>query len=335
MSFYARIPLMYHPTTVVLLDDDRKILNNIRLILDDDIPYLLEDDPQKVVDYLKSNTYNTDSLSKLVVEQNFDSFDPADFGNTETFNINFARLQQTLTSPDRFKRVTAAMIDRRMRIDGLKFCETIRKAGLLLKLILFTGYTSKEEAVKAFNQKTIDGFMVKDGDPSDSADEINFNIRENSWQQFVDLSQSLTGLLSHLLKPLHNEDFIKVFDKIRRENQAIEFYLLDSSCSFLMVDADGKAKQLLVRNESDFESCCELAENAERPKEILETLKKHEKFPATKDLFGYVKLKDEDWTSSLVSMNKIPNQNLYYAVIDRPEVEIFSFNQYVKEFLVS
>ena len=106
------------------------------------------------------------------------------------------------------------MIDRRMKsIDGLKFCETLRKQNLLIKLILFTGYTTKDEAVKAFNQQIIDSFMVKEGDPGKAAKEINLRIHEQMWKQFIDMGETLTGLLSHVLKPLHDGDFIKLFNQ--------------------------------------------------------------------------------------------------------------------------
>ncbi len=224
------------------------------------------------------------------------------------------------------------MVDRRMkRIDGLKFCESVRKANLLIRLLLFTGYTTKEEAVKAFNQRIIDGFLVKEGDPGDAAEEINFRIHENMRQQFVDLGQTLTGLLSHVLRPLHNPSFVSVFDSCKKAHDAVEFYLLDSSCSYLLINAQGQVKQLFVRNESDFDCCYEIAQDSGVSPTILSALEKREQFPYTKDLMGYAKLQGDHWEKALITVNRIENQELYYAVVERPDVTVFSFERYLKE----
>jgi len=199
MPLYSHIPLLYHPTNVVLLDDDPKFLNDISLLLPNDMPYILNDDPQKTIHYLRKNTYESDILSALVTEQIYDRSDGDAAG--DAFVINFSRLQETLNLPLRFKKSTVGMIDRFMQcMDGIDFCRAIQKDELLIKRILFTGKTNTNEAVKLFNQKIIDGFLLKEGDDI-LAKNIATIIKEHSWQQFVDLGKSLGGLLSHILPP--------------------------------------------------------------------------------------------------------------------------------------
>ena len=327
MATYSRIPLMYHPTNVVLLDDDPKILNDISLIIANDIPYVVDDDPQQIMEYLKTHTYHRDALSALITKEASETRPGA-----EAFIVDFSQLLAMLVSPERFKKCVYAMIDRAMkRIDGLDFCRKVRSAKFLVKLLLFTAQTTSEDAVEAFNQKIIDGFLVKEGDPDKIAQKINDYIREYTWLQFVDLGEALTGLLSHVLKPLSDEQFINIFETIYRRYKIVEFYLLDSSCSFLIIDALGKAKQLFVRNDADFKECYEVAKDNKAPYEVLQALRGRQMFPYTEDDMGYAEYQSDAWDNIMVAMDKVPGRELYYAVVDRPNVKVFSFHKYQQE----
>jgi len=326
---YSHIPLLYHPTNVVLLDDDPKFLNNISLLLPYDMPYVLDSDPQKIMHYLKTHAYEPDTLSALVTEQVFDR--PDNESTHETFVIDFSKLQETLNLPMRFKKSTVGMIDRFMQsIDGTDFCRAIQKNELPIRRILFTGKTNADEAVNLFNHKVIDGFLVKQsGDML--AENIATTIYQHSWQQFLDLGKSLGGLLSHILKPLSDEQFIKIFNRVRQQYAVIEFYLLDSSCSFLLLDAKGHAKQLLVRNNQDFKDCYDIAKDSEAPYGVLQALRDHQMFPYTKNPMGYARLQGDAWDEMMVAMEKIPGRELYFTIIDRPDIEAYSFEKYLQE----
>lgn len=329
MMSYSHIPVLYHPTNVILLDDDPTFLNDISLLLPNDIPYVLNDDPHKIISYLKMHTYESDALSALVTEQIYDRIDSND--SREAFAIDFSRLQETLNLPIRFKKSTVGMIDRFMKkMDGIDFCEAIQEDELLIKCILFTGKTSTDEAVALFNQKIIDGFLVKEGDDI-LAEKISTTINEHAWQQFVDLGNTLGGSLSHLLKPLIDEQFITIFDRIRRHYEIVEFYLLDSSCSFLLIDAKGYARQLFVRNDQDFKDCYDIAKDTQAPYDTLQTLRSYQMFPYTKNTMGYARLQGDAWDEVMVAMEEIPGRELYFTVIDRPDIEVYPFEKYLHE----
>lgn len=331
MTMIKRIPLMYHPTNVVFLDDDPKFLHSLCMNLDLRIPYVEDTDPDKIMHYLKTHTYKQDALSALIVNQVFDDHNNKP-GSPETFAVDFSQLLTTLTSPTRFKQSVFGMFDRSMKqIDGIDFCRSIREAGLPIKIHLFTGQTTTDEAVQLFNEKIIDGFLVKGGDYAKLAEKINAVIFEYTWRQFVDLGESLSGLMFNVLKPLQDEQFFNVFQKIREKNHIIEFYLLDSSCSFLLIDADGVVKQLFVRNESDFKDCYEITKDAKAPYDVIQAIRGYQQFPYTKKTMGYANLKDDQWENAMVQMDKVPGRELYYAVVDRPDIEVYSFNRYMQE----
>lgn len=330
MSIHTHIPFMYHPTNVFLLDDDKKFLNNMSLILDDTIPYVLNDDPSMILNYLESHTYQFKTLSSLITHQIFDgSPEPS---TADFFSVNFARLQNILTSSHRFDISMVGLIDRLMiKMDGLEFCRQARKKKFPIKMLLLTGQTDTREAVTYFNENIIDGYLTKGEDRTVLIQKINDSIKTNTWKQFVELGKSLTGFLAHVLTPLADENFISLFEGIITQNKIIEFYLLDASCSFLLLNAVGTAKELVVRNTTDFKDCYDIAQDAHAPFEVLEALCQRQKFPYTPQPMGYAIFKPSEWEKNMISMQKIPHCELYYALSDRPDIQVFSFQRYLEE----
>lgn len=330
MATRLEVPILYHPTNTVLLDDDPKYLNDVSLILDATIPYVLDSEPKKILNYLKSHTYDPKTLAGRILKSAFTDDDMLD---SNSFFINFSWMLDELQSPDRFKKAAVGLIDRRMKkIDGLQLCRDIRDNKTLIDLVLFTGQTKLEEAVAAFNDQIIDGYLVKSGDPASLAQEINKVIMEHSWRLFARLTSSLMGMLSDKFEPLYDKQFGQTFNKIKAKYNITEFYLLDSSCSFLLLDSDGVAKQLFVKSQSEFNDCLEMATNAKAPTQIIRDLKDCQQFPYTREPNGYVKFyTDDQWENAMVQMDKVPGRELFYAIVDRPDIEVFSFNHYLED----
>ncbi|OGO93857.1 MAG: hypothetical protein A3F41_01460 [Coxiella sp. RIFCSPHIGHO2_12_FULL_44_14] len=328
MSIRAHIPLLYHPTNVVILDDDPSFINVVRQAIDHSTPYLSSSDPHRILNYLHTHTYQQDTLSSLLVHPSFESIEKAE--TVETFDVDFSKLRKHLNQPDHYKKVVVALVDQSMeRLDGLEFCRTVREDGLLVKLILFTGKAGTAKAVKAFNEGIIDAYLSKQD--AHWTEKINELIAHYSWQQFLDLAHSLGGFISHVMKPLYDEQFSEIFEHVRHREHVDEFYVLDSGCSFLLLRNSGAAKQLLVRNEADYEDVYEFAKNSKAPYDVLQALRNRQQFPYTPQPMGYTKLQEDAWDEVMIAVDKIPGRELYYTIIDRPDVTPFSFNKYFKE----
>ncbi len=87
----------------------------------------------------------------------------------------------------------------------------------------------------------------------------------------------------------------------------------------------------MVRNDEDFKEAIEFAKNADAPESVLKALENRESFPYTKEKNGYVNLDAADWPDALVKMMPIAGANLYYALIKRPDINVFSFDRYFAE----
>ncbi len=326
------IPLLYHPTNVLLLDDNRKFLNDISFIFNESIPLVLETNPQHVLQHLASHTYRSDELASKISKQHFDTVYSNHSSPPELFEVSFLKLAGALDTPNRYKRVVTVFIDKMMPgMDGLDFCKKVREAEYPVKLILFTGKAGLKEAVDAFNEGLIDAYLSKDD--QQLHDKINQLYTQSSWQQFIELSHIIGGFVSHQMKPLHDPQFCGVFERVREKYRIIEFYAIDTSCSFLMLDENAHATLFLVRNENDFNEAHDMAKNSKAAYEVIQALRERQLFPISKgSLSDYYHLSGDQWDDVMKPVSKIPGREWYYTVIDSPwSKKGLSFHKYRRE----
>jgi len=325
------LPLFYHPTNVLLLDDDQTFLNQLLQKADESFAYARETDPNKALHYLSSHVYDPQELSKSIVQQNFNIPEPDKLKqNIETYDFYIDAVRGDLSLPDRFKKIVVGVIDRYMpAMDGLKFCEMLRKEYRLpIKLVLLTGATTQEEAIDAFNKGVIDAYMEK-RNPKEMIPKLDKIVRSLAEQQFCELSEQMLGFISHQFPHIQDPQYIEQFEKIREEENTVEYYLYDSSGSFLLVDKKGNTKIFLVRVDSDFDMMFELAKNSGAFQDVLQSIQNRQQFPFYRSNKGYLTFEGEDWELALVQMSKIPGRNIFYSVIEMPKVEYMGFKQYI------
>lgn len=330
----TQLPLWYHPTNVFLLDDDRHYLNFLTRNIDPLFPFVMDTDPQKALRYLQSHTYRPQEMAKHLVQQNFDNAQSVTQPGIETYDINISRLRGDLSSPERFKKITVAIVDRYIPgSDGIEFCHQLKKEfNFPIKLILLTGATEVGEAISAFNAGKIDAFIEKKaGTAKEMVQEINRTLRNLSWQQFQTISQELLGILTNSFSHIFDSKFYECFESIRVEEQTVEFHLLDSSGSFLLLNKEGHEKIFLVRKNEDFDMMYELAKDAGAFQNVLQNLRNRQQFPFTRLGSAHLSAKGDTWDQLMVPMHKIPGRELFYSVIDYPGEEAMGFNQYRNE----
>lgn len=325
----TEFPIVYHPSNVLLLDDDRKFMNLIASNLDEFMPFVMEQDPRKALDYLSSHALHPSDLTQLITQQSFDSLPDKNGLNIEDYSIDLAGLKGDLSSAQRFKKVLVVVVDRRMpSMDGLDFCKIIREdLKLPVKLILLTGATTSNEAIEAFNAGKIDAYIEK-RTGKETIEELNKTIEKLIWQQLGEISQKVIGLIEHHFPHVFDENFYNQFIKAQKENHISEFYLLDSSGSFLMLDNEGKAKLFFVRTDEDFNGMYDLAKDSGAMRDVLQGLQDRQKFPFTSSGHGHLSLKGDSWKSVMIPMEKIPGRELFYSVVDFPLDGVVGFETY-------
>ncbi len=138
------------------------------------------------------------------------------------------------------------------------------------EIILLTGEANHDIAIDLFNQGLISNFIRKDR--SDMFNQLDRIIDTMQMNYFKKLTATITD--SIIKKPyqyehvfpscLNDATFINYFIKTITLNDIIEYYLIDTSGSFLMLDFEGKPSWLIVKDIGDMQALddlCQFEEN--------------------------------------------------------------------------
>ncbi len=188
--------------------------------------------------------------------------------------MDVSLLKKQIYNPDRFKHIAIAIVDYDMpKKNGLEFIRELNDSQI--KVIMLTGKATQDTVIKAFNDKEIHRYVSK-GDP-DYLKKVSQYINELQAEFFFDFSKFiLDSIKESENKVFENKSFIDLFNKIVRENEIIEYYLLDESGSFLMLDAAGNNQiWLIIKSKKDMQHFYEIAQDDPDllPAETLKKLK--------------------------------------------------------------
>lgn len=259
------------PTTLLVLDDDQELLENIRYVLFNKYKYkcICGSDLNKAQDILNKNRGWTKSLLEKGVSQLHTDENPESL----SVSVNIPLLNQQIYNSDRFKYITVVIVDYDMpKKTGLEFIEELNDPQI--KVIMLTGKATPDTVIKAFNNKRIHRYVSK-GEPN-YLERVSQYINELQAEFFFEFSKFILDSLKESdHKILENKSFIDLFNKIVQENEIIEYYLLDESGSFLMLDATAKNQiWFIVKSTQDIRDFYELAQDdPDLPAETLKKLK--------------------------------------------------------------
>ena len=327
------IPTCFFPSTALFLDDSHDFLLNFVLQLDEGVAYRIFDAPRKALDYIHNKRCELDLISQHCLSEYTEAKNyPL---TNHTINLDLAAIHAEIYNPHRFSEISVVVVDYAMPgMDGLEFCRRIENKNI--KKILLTGQADEKLAIAAFNEGLIHRY-IKKSDPN-AAELITKSIYDLQLQYFQAMSDMVVRMLS-VTSPscLHDKEFAHFFRRLREENNIIEYYLVDNSGSFLMLDDDAKVSFLIVKSEEDIRLHYDLALDNGASGDILDQLANGEKIPgfwqATASTTQW-----KDWSKCLVSAQRfVSNESYYYAYLpgnvlfDVRQQKILSYHRYLEE----
>ncbi|MCX7118063.1 MAG: response regulator [Legionellales bacterium] len=327
------IPACYFPSTALFIDDSRDFLLNFVLQLDESMAYRVFDVPRQALDYIHHKRCELDLLSQHCLREYKEA--AQGLSSNHTIHLDLAAIYAEVYNPHRFSEISVVVVDYAMPgMNGLEFCRLIENKNI--KKILLTGQADEALAIAAFHEGLIHRYIKKS--EGNAADRLTQCIYELQLQYFQAMSDTLVQMLA-VTSPscLHDDKFAHFFREIRQQHGIIEFYLMDYSGSFFMLDDDANVSFLIVKSEDDKRAYCDLAHQQGISKDMLCELNSGDKIPALWRADVAMPI-DKDWSSCLVPASRfVSSETYYYAIVpgnlmpDERVQKILSYHRYLEE----
>jgi len=304
----AEIPLFYHPTSIVAVDDDTNLLQTIKGCLSTSGRILTFSRPNRAMQAIETNPgyYEKEKfINSVIDDENYEDIHhaPADFDIT-----SLARIYK---NTERFNEISILILDYDMpEKNGIDFSQQYSNKSF--KKILLTGKAAESKVIDAFNAKLIDKYIEKGKE--NILGELNKCIFELTTSWFNEISLPIKAHLeTNNPLPTTDQAFSTYFQAFCLNNNINEFYLIDKRGSYLCVNKEGKHIILLTHTDKSLNRWIEL--NQEKKTALLNTVRNREKIP----FFGIGKeawqTPETLWEKCLYTPKVIFGKEKYYTSI--------------------
>jgi len=330
----GKLACCYFPTTTVLVDDQESFLSKIKLNLQQITPLHSFNDPLSALEFINKHSKNQLKLDRIVANT-FDFEGSLARPDQHALTIDIPAILHHLYNPQRFLQVSDILVDYNMpTLNGIELCEKIKDS--FIRKLMITGEMDINIAITAFNKGTISKFIPKQTEKFTQT--LIDCIKTEKEKYFVTHSATIMKMLANAdYNCLENTHFINLFKQVCQEHHIVEYYMIDDSGSFIMLDKNAKPTWFIVRSAQALEDHLVFAEDSKAPKGILDVLQNREKL-----VFLFSEREQNlpaiQWLPYLHPANPIPNiSDFYYSVItDEPVYDsqlnkITSFEQFLQE----
>ena len=287
------MPVCYHPTTILSVDDDKDFLESLATQISDKICLLCFDNPQKAGELTK-NIHRYLPFTERCMSKESDSV-----------KFNFMAIRNEIYNADRFKEIAINVTDYDMpHINGIDLIRTMEFQPEIFQYshIILTGKISKEFKEKLSALGLNQEYIGKD-DP-DYIDKLLILIEHKLTKIFQMYSYMPARILSRDTNEntffLFDANFGKLLHSHIKENDICELYLFDKQGSYLFLDKNANLSWLFVRNETGIENSIKLATQYSAPKSVIDALQSKKVILSLYQKEDFEKRKTIDWNKYLL-----------------------------------
>lgn len=304
-----KLTLWNLPNKIVLVDDEPSFLNSLNTDLAAQMLTKIFYNPMKALDYILSESS----------QNNFDS----DYIDDETelvdVHLDLRQVYKKIYDPNRFSEIATVVLDFSMPgLDGFELAKKIIDHNY--RIILLTGEAGIDKAIEAFNENIIHNYIPKyTEDLSDvlksritQQQNLYFHTKTKFYLQNMD-QENFRDIFNILQDPA----WIENFNNICKQNNIIEYYLLSPEGDYLLADAKGNLKILILKTQATLDGYVQTAAAAPDARKITEQLAAANQIPF---FFSDADFQTEpkDWQSYLHPAKKLTGDldTYYYALIE-------------------
>lgn len=304
--FDSTMPYFHHPIKVIFLDDNRQFLDALDLEFGEKFDMLTFTESEEALRAItKHGQYITNNVFKITNDVNNDTTTERVIG----FEVN--NLLSRIYDKTRFDEAAILVVDYEMPdINGIDFCHKLKETKIFK--IMLTAEADKDIAIKAFNDGVIHKFILKTNEELHS--ELALAIQELTRGYFRNVLNNIINAHNHLTNALFsNPLYLQLFSGVVSQTQAVEYYLVDNSGSFVFFDEKAKPTWLIVKHNKELDEQIELLHGYDVPDQIMNGVIKKEKILFLPSSSEYKKTVG-DWVKYMFDSKKL-DDNYYYSIV--------------------
>jgi CheY-like chemotaxis protein len=258
----------YHPTSILVVDDDASFLQSFRFFYGDRFNCLSFQRPGEALTYLNSIPAWAPARPLAPAHG---SIDPVDFEPGDlVLQLKAGTLADVFADAGRFGLPSVAVVDYSMPgMTGIEFLEKVRD--LPIRRLMLTGRADERTAIDAFNAGTIDSFFMKH-EPN-LTEVLASKIEKLQHRFFAEQTNTLASVLSLAAPFMSDPVFLETFLRESQRLGVIEYCVLTEPPGVLGRRADGKSVFLHVVDDDHRNAAIEIASEEDAPSELLDVLR--------------------------------------------------------------
>ena len=276
----------FHPTTLVVLDDDVTFLESFVFRHGEALLCRPFDRAEAALAHIRAAIPNPPRPARCLMSQvdeaGSEDWTPAD----RTITVRPSLIQALVRDPSRFEEVSVVIVDYDMPdMDGITFCRQLGDSPV--RRVMLTGKADEKIALAAFNERLIDGFLIKH--EAQVTEKISKTVEQLKSAYFQSITTPITRMLTLSGgTPLGDSEFAKYFSSVIRNVGAVEYYLSSHPPGFLLVRDDGSCAFFLVQDEASLQYHEEMARDCgTAPRALLHDLSLRDRQPWFPTAHGY------------------------------------------------
>jgi CheY-like chemotaxis protein len=300
----------YHPTTIILLDDDHAFLRSLSFSAIGDMLHVKFTRPDEALAFVHAQHRLLPRFETFV--SSYDRSINVDVAHGDRLlRLRSGTVAALARNDKRFAVNSVVVVDYDMpAMNGLQFCRAI--GNLPLRKLLLTGKAGTDVGVKALNDGIIDGYFVKQD--AGLIDTLGAGIANQKQAFFTEITRPLLATLC-----LDDMSFLQdaaVADELAalwKDDGAVEYYSCCEPPGVLMVAADGMAKLVVVYDDSAIQAHAEIAREADAPKELVELLERRAIVPVFPNNSYYSEQLSRSWRQNVWPNNRLDGARLWHV----------------------
>jgi CheY-like chemotaxis protein len=301
----------YHPSSIVIIDDDALFLETIKFSLSDSFPCETFTDPKRAIQVLKERQSTVRNLEHFVVPSESTPDVPTHQLGDQFVQVRTSGVTALVKDAERFSQISVAVIDFDMPgINGLQICRQL--ADLPMRKILLTGKATTDIAIRAFNERIIDCYIAKQD--STLATRLKTEIRALEAAYFKRIAEPLASVLGlEATRFIADPACEELFAAERHARNVVEHYVMAEPPGILMVSATGEITVLVVYSDQDMAAHAEVAMAEDAPVDLIRALAARLVVPTFPTPSGmYEKSLEESWRNHVWPARQLQGRERWY-----------------------